>query len=230
MLAAVDGAVYGLDAASGKVLWRRFVGFDANPQAAVLPADAAFRRAGQRRAGGRYRPQRAPAARRRHRPRPLAARRRRAVRRLPGRRRRKYPGRHPQRQVDHYRRRLGRVAGLRAVSAAASRRPGGRFPPIAGLPGGRPHQYLHPLAGRRRLQARRLPGAPAGKHHHRAGGDRGFPAGGRQRRRPRLRVAGAGDSAEAVGQARTVAEAGAADPPGRARLRRRRWSTGGECW
>jgi outer membrane protein assembly factor BamB len=37
VLAAVDGAVYGLDAATGKVLWRRFVGFDANPQAASLP-------------------------------------------------------------------------------------------------------------------------------------------------------------------------------------------------
>ena len=36
-LAAVDGAVYGLDAAGGKVLWRRFVGFDANPQAPSFP-------------------------------------------------------------------------------------------------------------------------------------------------------------------------------------------------
>jgi outer membrane protein assembly factor BamB len=33
---AVDGAVYGLDAATGGVLWRRFVGFDANPQAAAF--------------------------------------------------------------------------------------------------------------------------------------------------------------------------------------------------
>ena len=53
-LAAVDGAVYGLDAATGKVLWRRFVGFDANPQAAGLSADAACRRARQRRPAGRY--------------------------------------------------------------------------------------------------------------------------------------------------------------------------------
>jgi outer membrane protein assembly factor BamB len=36
-LAAVDGAVYGLDAATGRVLWRRFVGFDANPRAASFP-------------------------------------------------------------------------------------------------------------------------------------------------------------------------------------------------
>jgi outer membrane protein assembly factor BamB/TolA-binding protein len=36
-LAAVDGAVYGLDAASGRVLWRRVVGFDANLQAAAFP-------------------------------------------------------------------------------------------------------------------------------------------------------------------------------------------------
>ncbi len=39
-LAAVDGAVYGLDAASGKVLWRRFVGFDANPRAPSFPPTA----------------------------------------------------------------------------------------------------------------------------------------------------------------------------------------------
>ena len=32
-LAAVDGAIYGLDAATGKLLWRRLVGFDANPRA-----------------------------------------------------------------------------------------------------------------------------------------------------------------------------------------------------
>ncbi len=37
VLAAVDGAVYGLDAATGKVVWRRFIGFDANPRAASLP-------------------------------------------------------------------------------------------------------------------------------------------------------------------------------------------------
>ena len=37
VVTAVDGAVYGLEAASGKVLWRRFVGFDANPQAPLLP-------------------------------------------------------------------------------------------------------------------------------------------------------------------------------------------------
>ncbi len=37
VLAAVNGAVYGLDAATGKVLWRRFIGFDANPQAASMP-------------------------------------------------------------------------------------------------------------------------------------------------------------------------------------------------
>jgi outer membrane protein assembly factor BamB len=36
-LAAVDGAVYGLDPATGKVLWRRFVGFDANPQGVAFP-------------------------------------------------------------------------------------------------------------------------------------------------------------------------------------------------
>jgi len=36
-LAAVDGAVYGLDAVTGRVLWRRMVGFDANPQAAAFP-------------------------------------------------------------------------------------------------------------------------------------------------------------------------------------------------
>ena len=36
-LAAVDGAVYGLDAATGRVLWRRLVGFDANPQAPSFP-------------------------------------------------------------------------------------------------------------------------------------------------------------------------------------------------
>ena len=36
-LAAVDGAVYGLDAVTGRVLWRRMVGFDANPQAATFP-------------------------------------------------------------------------------------------------------------------------------------------------------------------------------------------------
>jgi hypothetical protein len=36
-LASVDGTVYGLDAASGRVLWRRTVGFDANPQAAAFP-------------------------------------------------------------------------------------------------------------------------------------------------------------------------------------------------
>ncbi len=36
-LAAVDGAVYGLDAATGRVLWRRFVGFDANPRAPSFP-------------------------------------------------------------------------------------------------------------------------------------------------------------------------------------------------
>ena len=35
--AAVDGAVYGLAAGDGKVLWRRFVGFDANPQAPSFP-------------------------------------------------------------------------------------------------------------------------------------------------------------------------------------------------
>jgi outer membrane protein assembly factor BamB len=36
-LAAVDGAVYGLDAATGKVLWRRLVGFNVNPQAPSFP-------------------------------------------------------------------------------------------------------------------------------------------------------------------------------------------------
>lgn len=36
-LAAVDGAVYGLDAADGKVLWRRFVGFETNPRAPSFP-------------------------------------------------------------------------------------------------------------------------------------------------------------------------------------------------
>jgi outer membrane protein assembly factor BamB len=36
-LAAVDGCVFGVDAATGKVLWRRFVGFDANPQAPSFP-------------------------------------------------------------------------------------------------------------------------------------------------------------------------------------------------
>ncbi|MGB7737428.1 MAG: PQQ-binding-like beta-propeller repeat protein [Thermoguttaceae bacterium] len=36
-LAAVDGAVYGLDAVTGRVLWRRMVGFDVNPQAAAFP-------------------------------------------------------------------------------------------------------------------------------------------------------------------------------------------------
>lgn len=36
-LAAVDGAVYGLDAVTGRVLWRRFVGFDANPRAPSFP-------------------------------------------------------------------------------------------------------------------------------------------------------------------------------------------------
>jgi glucose dehydrogenase len=36
-LAAVDGAVYGLDAVTGRVLWRRMVGFDANPMAASYP-------------------------------------------------------------------------------------------------------------------------------------------------------------------------------------------------
>ncbi|MEN6459078.1 MAG: PQQ-binding-like beta-propeller repeat protein [Thermoguttaceae bacterium] len=37
VLAAVDGAIYGLDAASGKLLWRRFIGFDANPRTASMP-------------------------------------------------------------------------------------------------------------------------------------------------------------------------------------------------
>jgi outer membrane protein assembly factor BamB/TolA-binding protein len=36
-LAAVDGAVYGLDAVTGRMLWRRMVGFDANPLAAAFP-------------------------------------------------------------------------------------------------------------------------------------------------------------------------------------------------
>ena len=36
-LAVVDGAVYGLDAVTGRVLWRRMVGFDANPLAAAFP-------------------------------------------------------------------------------------------------------------------------------------------------------------------------------------------------
>ena len=36
-LAAVDGALYGLDAATGKLLWRRFIGFDVNPQAPSFP-------------------------------------------------------------------------------------------------------------------------------------------------------------------------------------------------
>jgi outer membrane protein assembly factor BamB len=36
-LAAVDGAVYGLDAVSGRVLWRQMVGFDTNPLAASFP-------------------------------------------------------------------------------------------------------------------------------------------------------------------------------------------------
>lgn len=35
--ASVDGAVYGLEAATGRVLWRRFVGLDANPQAPPFP-------------------------------------------------------------------------------------------------------------------------------------------------------------------------------------------------
>jgi outer membrane protein assembly factor BamB len=34
---AVDGAVYGIDAVAGRVLWRRFVGFDENPRAAAFP-------------------------------------------------------------------------------------------------------------------------------------------------------------------------------------------------
>ncbi|MBN1395372.1 MAG: PQQ-binding-like beta-propeller repeat protein [Pirellulales bacterium] len=36
-LAAVDGTVYGLNAADGKPLWRRYVGFEANPQAPSFP-------------------------------------------------------------------------------------------------------------------------------------------------------------------------------------------------
>jgi len=35
--AAVDGAVYGLNAVTGEVLWRRFVGFETNPQSPSFP-------------------------------------------------------------------------------------------------------------------------------------------------------------------------------------------------
>ena len=183
-LAAVDGAVYGLDAANGRVLWRRFVGFDANPQAPAFPPTPLSAEPGSDalvvdtahnellRIEG-------------HGPRPVAACRRRAVRRPSRHRRRKYPGRHASGQADHHRRRLGRVAGLRAVSPGAPRRPGHRFPAIAGLPGRRTHQRLHPFADRRRLQTRRLPGTRAGKRHHGAGDGRRLSAGGRQRRRPR---------------------------------------------
>jgi outer membrane protein assembly factor BamB len=37
VVAAVDGAVYGLDAVTGKVLWRRFVGLEANPRGPAFP-------------------------------------------------------------------------------------------------------------------------------------------------------------------------------------------------
>jgi outer membrane protein assembly factor BamB/TolA-binding protein len=40
VLAAVDGAVYGLDAATGRVIWRRFIGFDANPNGPAFPPTA----------------------------------------------------------------------------------------------------------------------------------------------------------------------------------------------
>lgn len=34
---AIDGAVYGIDAVAGRMLWRRFVGFAENPRAAAFP-------------------------------------------------------------------------------------------------------------------------------------------------------------------------------------------------
>ena len=73
-LVKVNGAVYGVDAASGRVLWRRFVGYDTTIQPQPLSADA-----GRRRAGGRWRAQRAAAAQSRRRIGGLAAAAGRAV-------------------------------------------------------------------------------------------------------------------------------------------------------
>ena len=128
----------------------------------------------------------------------VALRRRRALRRQSRHRRRQNPGRHPQRQVDHHRRRLGRIEGLHPVPAAARRRSGRRWPPVADLPGRLAHQPLHPFARSGRLQARRLPRPRGGEHHHRAGDVRRLPVGRRSTAAPRRRVAGVHDRAEST--------------------------------
>ena len=126
VVTAVDGAVYGLEAASGKVLWRRFVGLDANPQAPsfphafstdrgsdVLVADTATTTCcGWKGA----------------RPHPLAAEHRRAVRRLSGDRGREHLGRHPRRQADDRGGGLRRAVGYTDLAQPLARAAGARHP------------------------------------------------------------------------------------------------------
>ncbi len=215
-LAAVDGAVYGLDAVTGRVLWRRMVGFDANPQAATFPPTPLSPEPGSDAlvvATAHNELLRLEAATGRLKWRyvvgepfdanPVIAGDKILVATRSG-------------KLITIAAASGRIEGLHPLPSAAQRRSGRRRPPRADLPGRLAYQPLHPRARPGRLQARRLPRPRSRQHYHGAGDDRRLPLGGRQRRRQRLRVAGIHDRAESVGQARSLAQAGAGDSAGRA--------------
>ncbi len=117
-----EEAVWGLEAATGKVLWRRWAGIDANDRTPAFPPTAVDDRPDSDAASGRRRRRRGAAGRGGHGEAALAAAHRRAFRRLSGDHPKPGAGRRAIRAAGVDRLGVGQVVGLRAASPAAARR------------------------------------------------------------------------------------------------------------